>query len=72
MSETTQRNEAGRLACSPLTGNLYLVMKSEELEDGKMVAKQKRILERQDIGDFIPVEAAHGAARRARDERVKA
>jgi len=63
---------AGTIGCSPLTGNLYIVMKAEELGGGQMVAKEKRVVEREEIGDLVSLPAAHGAARKAYQGRREA
>lgn len=70
VSDTPHANEAGQIGCSPLTGNVYLVMESRDMGEGKMVAMDKRLLERDDIGNLVSMTTVHGVARKAREERV--
>jgi hypothetical protein len=63
MTDNHQDEERGAvLAVSPLTGHVYAVDEYEDGGDGgKIVAEQKRTLER----DEYPVDVVHELARRA-------
>lgn len=64
------RDPEGLVACSPVTGRLYLVYRWEGRGDGKVVSKSKRVLDRGDVGVLASVERVHEAARSAYENRV--
>lgn len=65
MTGSHQDSDRGAvLAVSPLTGHVYAVDEYDEAGDGgKIVAEQKRALDR----DQYPVDVVHELARRALD-----
>jgi len=67
-----RQDAEGIVACSPVTGQPYLVYRWEDQGDGEIVSKDKRVLEREDIGVLASVERVHEAARRAYENRRKA
>jgi len=67
-----ERDPEGVVACSPVSGNVYLVYRYEDQGDGKLVSKDKRVLKRDDIGVLASIERVHEAARRAYQVRRKA
>lgn len=66
------RDAEGIVACSSVTGRLYLVYRWEDRGDRKVVSKEKRPLKREDIGVLASMERVHEAARKAYKNRVEA
>lgn len=66
------RDAEGIVACSPVTGQLYLVYRWEDRGGSKVVSKDKRVLEREDVSVLASVERVHDAARMAYENRVGA
>lgn len=62
----------GIVACSPMTGRIYLVTDWEEGDDGGIVSEEKQTIYREDIPEVVSIEEVHGAARISREKRVKA
>jgi hypothetical protein len=55
------------ISVSPLTGTVYAVTEYDQVEDGKIVAKEKRELERHEHD----IKALHGPARRVYEKFEK-
>ena len=55
------------ISVSPLTGNVYAVSEFEEVEDGRIIAKKKRKIEREEHD----IESLHGPARRVYERYEK-
>lgn len=65
MSSAEHRDPEGIVGCSPITGSLYLVYRWDDQGDGKVVSREKRLLERDDIPKLASIERVHEAARMA-------
>ncbi len=73
LQRSTQKDPEGIVACSPISGNLYLVYQWEKWDqDGEIVSKDKRLLKREDVGVLASVERVHEAARKAYENRGQA